>query len=240
MAVGHKELLLPRHVPHKYRVVSDSTSALGVAHRQGQGKIKHLHTRSLWVQQYVRSGEVSLEKVHTDNNIAADIGTKILNPVRIRRLAVMSGTQFDSPLSDSQVVGGLFARKTWCRHDKGKRCYVTTNKHGPPWSAVTCRRTLDARTGALVSVERVREMPTGYNWNGPLPLWVTGTKTVLEYEIAEESRSETGGVHGVVLFPSDSRKHLTIGCVACPDLNVREDVKDEMEEKRCARYPEHQ
>eukprot|EP00971_Amphidinium_carterae_P060547 1198253-Amphidinium_carterae.1 len=121
-------------VGHRYRVVSDSTAALGIAHRQGQGKIKHLDVPSLWVQQFVRSGRVPFEKVHIDVNVA-DIGTNVLTAVRLRRVAVMCGMQFEMPFDRDEMAGGVITRRVWTRVDKGRRCFQTSNRLGPPWSA---------------------------------------------------------------------------------------------------------
>ena len=38
---------------------ADSSAARGTAHRKGVGKIKHLETRTLWVQDQVARGEIS-------------------------------------------------------------------------------------------------------------------------------------------------------------------------------------
>ena len=41
----------------------DSSASHGTLNRLGAGRIKHLHTRQLWLQERVYSGEVSVEKV---------------------------------------------------------------------------------------------------------------------------------------------------------------------------------
>ena len=49
------------------------------------GKVKHLHIRELWLQSYVRSGSIKLEKVNTLFNLA-DIATKCLPLERLTSL----------------------------------------------------------------------------------------------------------------------------------------------------------
>ncbi len=53
----------------------DSSAALGIAERSGAGKIRHLDTGMLWIQQKQRRGDIQLEKVPGSNN-PADMWTK--------------------------------------------------------------------------------------------------------------------------------------------------------------------
>ena len=48
----------------------DSSASHGTLNRLGAGRIKHLHTRQLWLQERVYSGEVSVEKVGRSINWA--------------------------------------------------------------------------------------------------------------------------------------------------------------------------
>ena len=48
----------------------DSSASHGTLNRLGAGRIKHLHTRQLWLQERVFSGEVSVEKVGRSINWA--------------------------------------------------------------------------------------------------------------------------------------------------------------------------
>ena len=68
----------------KVRVHSDATAAIGIARRKGLGKIRHLDTTDLWIQDQVRSRKISLEKVlGTDN--PADILTKYVDKDTLNR-----------------------------------------------------------------------------------------------------------------------------------------------------------
>ena len=62
----------------KPRVWSDATAAIGISKRRGLGKIRHLHTCDLWVQEQVKSERVLLEKVLGSEN-PADLFTKYLD-----------------------------------------------------------------------------------------------------------------------------------------------------------------
>ena len=75
--LGHQSLMddLGLHLP--VRVWTDSSAALGIASRSGLGKLRHLETHTLWVQEKVRTGAISLKKVWGEVN-PADLFTKHL------------------------------------------------------------------------------------------------------------------------------------------------------------------
>ena len=64
------------------KAFTDSSSARAIAARQGVGKIKHLATRMLWLQQAQKEGRLSVHSVPTSRN-PADIATKPLASKRI-------------------------------------------------------------------------------------------------------------------------------------------------------------
>ena len=66
-------------------VLTDSTAALGICHRLGSGRLRHMETRYLWLQSYVNNGKVQVRKVSTATN-AADVGTKEATAVMLRDL----------------------------------------------------------------------------------------------------------------------------------------------------------
>ena len=45
------------------RVWTDSSAAIGICTRQGLGKLRHIDTHLLWIQQAVRSKRVDIRKV---------------------------------------------------------------------------------------------------------------------------------------------------------------------------------
>ena len=54
---------------------SDATAAIGIARRKGLGKIRHLDTTDLWIQDKIRSKKMQLSKVLGADNMA-DVLTK--------------------------------------------------------------------------------------------------------------------------------------------------------------------
>ena len=73
--LGLRELLLEMGVQLKLALYGDSTACRGTLMREGAGKVKHLQVRQLWLQQYVRDGILSYEKIDRSRN-GADALTK--------------------------------------------------------------------------------------------------------------------------------------------------------------------
>ena len=75
MGLGYQALLEDLGLQSKLRVWTDSSAAIGIASRQGLGKLRHLDAHTLWLQQAVRSKRLNLKKVPGTAN-PADIFTK--------------------------------------------------------------------------------------------------------------------------------------------------------------------
>ena len=54
---------------------SDASAAIGIASRVGLGKIRHIEVNQLWLQSKISKGELMVEKVGTQENLA-DMLTK--------------------------------------------------------------------------------------------------------------------------------------------------------------------
>ena len=63
--------------PH-LRVWTDSSAAIGICARQGLGKLRHIDTHTLWVQQAIRTKRFALHKVSGESN-PGDLFTKHLS-----------------------------------------------------------------------------------------------------------------------------------------------------------------
>ena len=57
-------------MPVTINMFGDSSAMKGTLSHKGSGKVKHLETRQLWVQEHIASGNVVLLKVHRDLNPA--------------------------------------------------------------------------------------------------------------------------------------------------------------------------
>ena len=76
-ALGHQSLMEDMGYKLPVRVWTDSSAAMGVCHRQGLGRLRHIETQSLWVQQKVRNDSIELRKVRGEAN-PADMFTNYL------------------------------------------------------------------------------------------------------------------------------------------------------------------
>lgn len=71
----------------------DNSAVRAVIAREGVGRVKHLSTEALWMQQAVRAGIVSVHRVASDDN-PADLGTKSLSRLRLDKLRERVGLRF--------------------------------------------------------------------------------------------------------------------------------------------------
>ena len=68
---------------------SDSTSAKGTTDRMGLGKLRHVRTRYLWVQERVSNAEMVIHKVPTNKNISDMLTKAVSRPSMDKHLATM-------------------------------------------------------------------------------------------------------------------------------------------------------
>ena len=73
--LAYQSLLADLGVNMPITCFTDSSAAIGIASRQGLGKLRHLDVHTLWLQQAVRSKRIALRKVLGTEN-PADIFTK--------------------------------------------------------------------------------------------------------------------------------------------------------------------
>jgi len=74
---------------------------MGIVGRQGLGKLRHIDTHSLWVQQAARSGRIEVRKVKGEDN-PADVFTKHLpSREKVNQLVGLLGCRFDSGRPDA-------------------------------------------------------------------------------------------------------------------------------------------
>ena len=87
--LGLKAMTMDYNKPLSPWMFVDATAAIGVAQRVGLGKLRHLETQSLWLQEAVRDKRVGLSKVHGPVN-PADLMTKhVDHGTQVRLLALM-------------------------------------------------------------------------------------------------------------------------------------------------------
>ncbi len=80
---------------------ADVSAAIGICTRYGFGKLRHIDTHLLWIQQAVRSGRVDLRKILGEKN-PADLFTKHLSSRgRIQMLVGLLGCRYTSGRAES-------------------------------------------------------------------------------------------------------------------------------------------
>jgi hypothetical protein len=75
------------------RVHTDSSASKGICGRRGIGKVRHLHTPLLWIQQKANGKELTVNKTDGKYNVA-DLGTKELGRRDMDRHLVAAGFEF--------------------------------------------------------------------------------------------------------------------------------------------------
>ena len=109
-ALGQQSLFADLNVPLNVRVWTDSSAAMGICTRQGLGKLRHIDTQTLWVQEKVRTKQILLKKVLGEVN-PADLLTKFLTGkdkldqlIKLFGLVPMAGRAKSAPLLRKRKV----------------------------------------------------------------------------------------------------------------------------------------
>ena len=94
-ALGLKAMTEDYHSKIDPWLYVDASAAIGVAQRTGLGKIRHLDTGSLWLQQAVRNKKIGILKVKGTEN-PADLMTKFTDFATLDKLCGVMGLQVRS------------------------------------------------------------------------------------------------------------------------------------------------
>ena len=101
LALGQQSLLRDLGHDLPVRVWTDSSAAIGIASRSGLGKLRHLETHTLWLQEKVRTGAIAVKKVHGEVN-PADIFTKHLpSKEKVHQLLKLFGCEYREGRAES-------------------------------------------------------------------------------------------------------------------------------------------
>ena len=106
-ALGFKSLAKDLGWDYDLTVHSDATAAIGIARRRGLGKVRHLDTSDLWVQDKVRSKAIELKKVLGSDN-PADVLTKYVDkPILDKALKFLGLAKMDGRAACAPKTLGL-------------------------------------------------------------------------------------------------------------------------------------
>ena len=101
------------------RMWTDSSAAIGICSRQALGKLRHIDTHTLWVQQAVRSKRLEI-KTFLGEGTPADLLTKhSLSKDRLDKLVELSDCQFRDGRAETapRTRTGLSDKKTMAQAD---------------------------------------------------------------------------------------------------------------------------
>jgi hypothetical protein len=84
--IGTKAMLLDLGVTieEPIEVKSDASAAIGIAQRRGMGKVRHIETNQLWLQERVATGSIKITKIGTHDNLADQL-TKPVTEEKMRQ-----------------------------------------------------------------------------------------------------------------------------------------------------------
>ena len=101
IALGQRSLMRDLGCDPTVRVWTDSSAAMGISARSGLGRLRHLETHTLWVQEKLRAKAFELRKVRGEVN-PADLFTKhLVSRDRVRGLAELFGCKYMDGRSDT-------------------------------------------------------------------------------------------------------------------------------------------
>ena len=93
VGLGIKSMLTDLGFKLELEVLTDASAAKGIASRRGLGKTRHVAVHFLWVQERVRSGDLTLSKVWGGGN-PADLLTKYLTRDKMNRCMITFNLEY--------------------------------------------------------------------------------------------------------------------------------------------------
>ncbi len=100
--IGMTQLTADWGVPCRGHVYVDSSAALGVAQRRGNGKLRHVRVGTLWIQEKVEDGDLGMSKVKGDEN-PADAMTKNLCSDKVSKFVARTCQEFRKGRADMSL-----------------------------------------------------------------------------------------------------------------------------------------
>ena len=74
----------------KLRLAGDATAASGIANRRGAGRVRHIETRTLWLQRHITERRIISEREPGVSN-PADLGTKHPDARKVKDIITFLG-----------------------------------------------------------------------------------------------------------------------------------------------------
>ena len=90
-------------------VYVDSSAALGVVHRRGNGKMRHVKVGQLWIQEQAEEGSLAYRKVRGDTNPSDMLTKYVSRPLLERHTAAVGFAPREGRAELGLQLGALFA-----------------------------------------------------------------------------------------------------------------------------------
>ena len=74
----------------KKMMLTDAPAALGIVRRSGLGRIRHLDITHLWLQETIRSGGFTVNKIDGNNNVADILTNSVDRSTLVRHLTSLN------------------------------------------------------------------------------------------------------------------------------------------------------
>ncbi len=113
-------------------VYTDASAALGISQRAGLGKVRHLRTQGLWVQEARVAGRLSYKKILGTKN-PADILTKHVGADLLARHLETLGAEFQDGRADAAPGLSSVEVESWVT-------WLPVDEHWQSEDSSTCRR----------------------------------------------------------------------------------------------------
>ena len=117
---------------------SDASAAVGITQRLGLGKVRHLATADLWIQQRAKDGSIRITKVKGTEN-TADLMTKGLDGPRIdallQRMGVLDLGETARGVEEERADGKCEARRAERNSCIDVLGHSQSADGRPPWGA---------------------------------------------------------------------------------------------------------
>ena len=182
-ALGFRSLLSDFGVEWPGRVWTDSSASIGMCTRQGIGKVRHMDTQIMWIQQRIRNNDLDLYKIAGEDN-PADLMTKAETPhERVCKLLEKMNCRFE---------GGRAATAPRLRQEGGKKLFAALPGAGGLLGATATpsRSSRSLRTGDRALASDCEQQPTG---GAQPPSAIPAGETRGSTELSELERLSQGG-----------------------------------------------
>ena len=140
-------------------VFTDASAAIGIVNRKGSGKVRHISTNELWVQDKVANKEIKVTKVPGEENLADGL-TKPMAKKGIEKHIELVKTEIRKGRHECMLevekagddLQSINQDKViyHVQQSKNKRYTVTPKDKEVQWDNVIERQTIDKTTGKVI------------------------------------------------------------------------------------------